>query len=214
MNGGLIVAGFAAAVSPGAAMPGITEVSDALDRRLNAFCYEPNVTCHHPTEYPVRALNCAEEGSERALCRFETAPTGFYSRGMPLRWSAAMARFSRERDGRWAVVEIFGDAPRAEEIASAVAFESGRTCRDLIDHCLDENANASEQRFSVADVACRPAGRDRAACTLSARQFTSAQVAPARRCSGMLRRGDIDNGAVWRFEPRSRRNSRGRMTCN
>ena len=103
--------------------------------------------------------------------------------------------------------------PAEQDIAGALAWEGGRLCRELIDHCTDENGNAPEPRFGVRDVACRPLRGDRAACAFSAAQVIGGQHAPFRRCSGTLGRG-VHPGGAWTFEPRSRRNSRGRMRCS
>jgi hypothetical protein len=110
--------------------------------------------------------------------------------------------------------------PSARDIAGALHWQSGRTCRDLIDACVDENGNALVQlpEYIVSKLRCRPLWRERATCSFVS-QIEGEK--PSRQyCTATLERRRLAYGdVIWEFAS-SRRSGRPRLspdpilTCN
>jgi len=71
------------------------------------------------------------------------------------------------------------------DVERSLQWESGRTCRDLIDACLDEQGNDlyPTPEFSVSELQCRRLAEDRARCTFLSAMRYGPEVVRRSRCT-------------------------------
>jgi hypothetical protein len=218
----LAATALAIAAAPAPALPSRGAVWSALDRDLNTRCdgaLESADCVSHPSAISVRRLGCDAEPNDRALCRYQRRITTIS--GRRARWEAAETRFLYHRGTMiWSIERDFPLTPARADVEGALQWESGRVCRNLIDHCLDENGNDifATPEFAVSALQCRPAADRRATCSFtSVRRSGRNSAEPSERCTGTLLRHDDDDGETsWTFfvpDPRRRPNT-ALLGCN
>jgi hypothetical protein len=93
-----------------------------------------------------------------------------------------------------------GRLPSAGDVAGALTRETLRSCRDLIDACVDENGNSTVPvpEFTVSELKCRPVSRQRAACSFVSE--LRAENPYRERCTATLQyRLGAYSDIIWEF---------------
>jgi hypothetical protein len=198
--------------------PGRSEIRDALDHDLNTRCggaLESDNCTSHPSSVAVRHVSCAMEGEATALCRYErriqTIGAG------AARWRRAVTRFRRDDRAVWKAGLDFTLKPDASDVESALVWESGRPCRNLIDACIDDEGNSlfQEPEYSVSRLHCRPLADQRSDCSFKSVESNSGRRAPRRSCQGILISYEDGVGRQgWTFALDPKRHHAPILQCN